>query len=368
MSRAVALAQRGLGRTSPNPPVGAVIVKRGRVVGAGWHRRAGGPHAEVVALRQAGVAARGATLYVTLEPCAHYGRTPPCAPALVAAGIARVVVAVLDPNPRVRGRGLRILRRAGVAVTTGVLAAEAGAVSAWFRHAVVRRRPYVVLKLATSLDGRIATVTGASRWVSGPAARRFVHRMRNRVDAVMVGAGTVIADDPALTCRVRGGRDPLRVVVDGRLRIPTRARVVRQRSAASTVVATTPAGGATRRRGLARSGAELMVFPGRRGRLRLRAVLDALWRRGVVSVMIEGGGDLAAGALRERVVDRLLLVVSPMLIGGDGRALLGSLGVRRLAAAPRCRDARLGRIGRDLLWDAAVQYRGGAAIVTPGSW
>jgi diaminohydroxyphosphoribosylaminopyrimidine deaminase/5-amino-6-(5-phosphoribosylamino)uracil reductase len=345
MARAVALAWRGLGRTSPNPPVGAVVVRHGRIVGEGWHRRAGGPHAEVLALRRAGAAARGATLYVTLEPCSHHGRTPPCAPAVVAAGIARVVVAVADPNPRVRGRGMRLLRGSGIAVDRGVLAVEAGAPSAWFRHFVVRRRPYVLLKVAASLDGRIATASGESRWMSGPAARRWVHRLRDRVDAVMVGAGTVLADDPRLTCRVRGGRDPLRVIVDGRLRVSSRAR------------AAPPAPARPRRRSaLARAGAELLVVRGRGGRLRIGALLEALAARGVVSVLIEGGAELAAAALGERVVDRVLVVAAPLLVGGDGRAMLGPLGVRRLARAPRLTDVRVTRLGTDVLWDGAVQY------------
>jgi diaminohydroxyphosphoribosylaminopyrimidine deaminase/5-amino-6-(5-phosphoribosylamino)uracil reductase len=356
MARALGLARRGLGRTSPNPPVGAVIVRRGRVVGEGWHRRAGGPHAEIVALRRAGRAARGATLYLTLEPCTHVGRTPPCAPAVIEAGLARVVVAAPDPDPRVRGRGIRAVRAAGIPVEVGVLAREARALTAWFRHFVTRRRPYVLLKLAASLDGRIATARGESRWVSGPAARRFVHRLRDRVDAVMVGAGTVIADDPALTCRVRGGRDPLRIVVDGRLRVPPGARVVRQRSPAPTLIATTAGARAARRRALARAGAEVVAFPGRRGRLRLGGLLRALAARGVVSVLIEGGGELAAAALRERAVDRVLLVLAPVLLGGDARSALGPLAVRRLARAPRLAGGRRSRLGRDLLWEGAVQY------------
>jgi len=356
MARAVALARRALGRTSPNPAVGAVIVKNGRVVGEGYTRPAGGPHAEVVALRRAGTRARGATLYVTLEPCAHFGRTPPCADAVIAAGLARVVVAVGDPNPLVRGRGVRGLRRTGIAVTTGVLAEEAGAVSAWFRHFIVRRRPFVLLKLAASLDGRIATAHGESRWISGPEARRWVHELRNRVDAVMVGAGTVIADDPALTCRVRGGRDPLRVVVDGRLRMSPRARMLRQRSSASTLVATTGAASRGRSRALTRAGAEVVILGGRGTTLHLPALLRELASRGVVCVLVEGGGELAAALLRARLVDRLLVVSAPTLLGGDGRAMLGALGLRRLAGAPRIVDETVTRLGPDLLREGPVAY------------
>ena len=356
MRRAIALARRGLGRTSPNPPVGAVVVKGGKAVGEGWHRRAGGPHAEVFALRAAGDAARGATLYLTLEPCTHVGRTPPCAPAVIASGVARVVVGATDPNPRVRGRGVRRLRAAGIDVTTDVLADEAAEVAAWFRHFIVRRRPLVMLKLAASLDGRIATAAGESRWLSGRPARRWVHDLRNRVDAVMVGARTVLADDPALTCRVRGGRDPLRVIVDGALRITPRARVVRQRSAAPTLIATTTSAPAGRVRALERAGAEVVRFAGRGGRIRIAALLDELGRRGVTSILLEGGGDLAAAALRERVVDRFLLVATPRLLGGDGRPMLGALGVGRLAAAPRVRVVGVSRLGTDLVVAGAVQY------------
>jgi diaminohydroxyphosphoribosylaminopyrimidine deaminase/5-amino-6-(5-phosphoribosylamino)uracil reductase len=356
MARAVELARRGLGRTSPNPAVGAVVVKGGRIVGEGWTRPAGGPHAEVVALRQAGSRARGATLYVTLEPCAHHGRTPPCARAVIAAGLARVVVAVGDPNPRVRGRGLTLLRNAGIVVTTGALADEAGAVTAWWRHWIVRSRPYVLLKLAASLDGRIATADGESRWISSAAARRWVHELRNRVDAVMVGAGTVRADDPALTCRLRGGRDPLRVIVDGRCAIGANAQVIRQRSRAQTIIATTVVAPVSKRRRLQRAGADVLVGPGRAGRVALEPLLRVLAARGVVSVLIEGGGELAAAAIRERVVDRLLLVSAPLVIGGDGRPLLGALGLRRLAAAPRLVDERVSRLGPDLLREGTVQY------------
>lgn len=357
MRRAAALAERALGRTSPNPAVGAVVVRGDRVVGEGWTRPVGGPHAEVVALRRAGERARGATLYVTLEPCSHHGRTPPCVDAVMAAGIGRVVVAVGDPNPRVRGRGLGALARAGIDVTTGVLAEEAGEVSAWFRHWIVRRRPFVILKLAASLDGRIATATGESRWISGPAARRWVHGLRNRIDAVMVGSGTVLADDPELTCRVRGGRNPMRVVVDGGLRISPRARLLRKRSsAAPTIVATTVRATTARTKALVRAGAEVVTVPGRGPRVDLGALFRLLGERGVVSVLVEGGGDLAAALLRARLVDRVALVTAPILLGGDGRPMLGGLGLDRLADAPRVVRGRVRSLGPDVLHEGPVAY------------
>jgi diaminohydroxyphosphoribosylaminopyrimidine deaminase/5-amino-6-(5-phosphoribosylamino)uracil reductase len=354
MRQAIGLGRRGLGRTSPNPPVGAVVVRNGKVVGRGFHRRAGEAHGEVEALRDAGARARGATLYVTLEPCNHHGRTPPCTEAVIASAVRRVVIGVRDPNPRVAGNGLARLRRAGVRVDVGVEQAACGELIRAFSKHVQTGLPYVTLKLASSADGRIATVTGASRWITGEAARRLVHRLRDEVDAVMVGAGTVIADDPALTCRIRGGRDPLRVIVDGRLRVPLGARALSKAAAPGTIVAT--ATRASRKlAALRQRGATVLVLPRVKGQeLSLPRLMALLGRRGVSSVLIEGGGTLAAAALRARVVDRLLCFYAPTLIGGDGRPLLGPLGVRRLTAAIRLRGARVIRIGEDILLSAEI--------------
>jgi len=264
MARALDLALQGRGLTSPNPVVGALVVAAGAVVGQGYHRRAGEAHAEVLALAEAGSRARGATLYVTLEPCNHHGRTPPCTDAIIAAGVRRVVFGVRDPNPLVRGGGGARLRRHGIAVELGVEAEACAELLAGFTSLVTRRRPLVTLKLAASLDGRIATSTGASRWITSPPARALVHQLRDEHDAIMVGAGTVIADDPQLTCRRRGGRDPLRVIVDGRLRLPLTAAVVSERAAAGTAVATAVRGGA-KLRALRRRGVRVVSLPGRRG-------------------------------------------------------------------------------------------------------
>jgi diaminohydroxyphosphoribosylaminopyrimidine deaminase/5-amino-6-(5-phosphoribosylamino)uracil reductase len=333
-----------------------VIVHGGRIVGRGWHHRPGLGHGEVEALRDAGSRARGATLYVTLEPCNHHGRTPPCTEAVLAAGIRRVVYGVRDPNPRVRGGGAARLRRRGVVVTGGVEAAACADLLAGFTSVVTRGRPFVTLKLAATLDGRIATRTGASRWITGEPARRLVHRLRDEVDAVMVGAGTVIADDPELTCRRRGGRDPLRVIVDGRLRTPLTARVVSGDAAAGTVVATVVR--ASRKLDmLRRRGVDVLVMPGRNGVLSLRRLLLRLASQGVSSVLIEGGGTLAAAALRERVVDRVLLFLAPKLVGGDGVPMVGPLGVRGLSGAPAVRIVRVSKIGDDLLVEAALGRR-----------
>ena len=353
MARALVLAARGFGRTHPNPPVGAVLVKGSRVIGEGFHRRAGGPHAEVAALRRADAGTAGATLYVTLEPCTHFGRTPPCVDAVLDARIARVVVGMRDPNPQVCGRGLRRLRQAGVSVSTGVLETECRRLLSGYHTYVTMRRPLVVLKLAASLDGRIATATGASRWITGARARRCSHEMRNRLDAVMVGAGTVRADDPRLTCRAPGGRDPIRIVLDGRLSISPRSRVLRVRSQAPTWVFAAQDASERRAAALARAGAEVIRLRGR-GTVDLPRVLRELWLRGVTSVLIEGGATLAAAALRARLVDRIVLFLAPMIIGGDGVPAVAALGTKRVAGAVQLRNLKIDRVGEDLVIEASL--------------
>jgi diaminohydroxyphosphoribosylaminopyrimidine deaminase/5-amino-6-(5-phosphoribosylamino)uracil reductase len=356
MRLALELGRRGLGRTRPNPPVGAVVVSKGRVVGTGWHRRAGTAHAEAIALDQAGAAARGATLYLTLEPCTHQGRMPPCAPRVVASGVARVVVATTDPNPVVSRRGIARLRRAGIAVTTGVEAEAGGELIAGFARHVVSGRPLVRLKLAASADGRIATRTGASRWITGPQARRLVHRWRNEMDAVLVGVDTVIADDPELTCRRAGGRDPVRIVVDGRLRIPPRARLLHD-GRAPVWIATRARHDAARAAQLARTGATILPIVTRGAHVDLGALLLALGRRDITSVLVEGGSALAAALIAAGHVDELCWFSAPLLIGGDGLPMIGPLGVRSLRGAFPLSDLRVERVGADLLHTARVEAR-----------
>lgn len=356
MRLALRLGRKGLGRTSPNPPVGAVVVADRRIVGRGFHRAAGGPHAEVEALRAAGARSRGGTLYLTLEPCNHHGRTPPCTDAIIDAGVRRVVFGIRDPNPAVRGGGASRLRRRGIRVEEGIEAEACRELIAGFASIAQRGRPLVALKLAATLDGRIATRSGASRWISGAPARRFVHGLRDEYDAVMVGAGTVIADDPALTCRRRGGRDPLRVIVDGRLRVPLRARAVSGDAAPGTLLATAVRSGrkldALRRRGVA-----VLTLPGRNGVLSLRVLLAGLAARNVSSVLLEGGAALAAAALREGVIDRVFLILAPTLIGGDGRAMIGALGVSALGDALRVNVLGVSRLGGDMLVRAVPERR-----------
>ena len=367
MRQALGLARRAAGQTSPNPLVGAVVVRRGRVVGAGFHRRAGAPHAEVEALRRAGRHAQGATLYVTLEPCNHTGRTGPCTEAILASGIARVVAGARDPNPITSGRGLARLRRAGVAVHSGVLARDAASLNEPFAMAMTVRRPLVVAKIAQSLDGKIATADGHSRWISSPAARRFAHAVRAQVDAVLVGVETVLHDDPRLTARgVRHRRDrPVRVIVDSRLRTPASARCLRppRRSQAAgrgagppTLIATVSRTG-SRRRALQQRGVELLTFSPRGGRVPLRPLCRALARRGIQSVMMEGGGELLASAFAERLVDRVVWFIAPRFLGGRGApSSIGGPGLGTLRASPRIADLAVHRVGPDLCVEGRVVY------------
>ena len=359
MRRTLELAAKALGRTSPNPVVGAVIVRNDRIIGEGFHRRAGLPHAEREALRRITETARGATIYVNLEPCSHYGRTPPCADALIEAGIKRVVVGMVDPNPLVQGRGLRRLRRAGIAVATGVLREECERLNEDFACFIRTGRPFVTLKLAASLDGRIAAASGDSQWISGEQSRRVVHELRNRVDAILVGAETVRNDDPRLTCRMRGGRDPLRVVLDGRLSITPSARVCTQPSTAPTLIATSEDHGQGEKRAkLEAQGVQIVCLPGKNGQVPLRPLLVELGRRGHKSVLIEGGGRIAAAALREGVVDKVLFFYAPLLLGGEGRAMIGPLGIDRVAAGQKLHTITVERIGKDILVAAYIGEKG----------
>lgn len=358
MLRAIELAQEGRGRVSPNPMVGAVLVKDGRIVGEGFHVRAGAPHAEVMALEAAGEAARGATLYVTLEPCCHQGRTPPCAPRIVASGVTRLVAATLDPNPRVAGRGVALLGEAGVITEVGVLEPEAVRLNEIFFTYMTSGRPFVTLKAAVSLDGKIATVAGESRWITGEVARRRAHEMRNEVDAVLVGIGTVLRDDPLLTTRlgVPGERDPVRVIVDNLARLPVKARVLNPASAAPTLVAVGPKAAASKVERLREAGATVLVLEQSARRISLSALMEALAAREITSVLIEGGAEIHASALAEGIVDKVALFLAPLLIGGKAApGAVGGPGIEKLADAIRLRDVRVSPLGEDLLVEGYVQ-------------
>lgn len=358
MRRALDLAARGLGRTSPNPAVGAVVVVQGEIVGEGWHERAGCPHAEVVALAAAGPRARDATLYVTLEPCCHFGRTPPCTDAILAAGPRRVVYACPDCDERCAGQGAAALAARGLEVVCGPLGDEALRLNeAYFKHKRTGL-PFVTLKLACSLDGKTATRTGESRWISGEQSRALVHELRDRSDAVMVGIGTVLRDDPRLdTRRVGGGgRNALRVVVDSRARTPLAARVLSAGSPGGCVIAVCHDAPPGRTAALRAAGAEVLSLPCAappQTGVDLAALMAELGRRAVMSVLLEGGATLAAGAVRAGVVDKVLLFVAPKLIGGaEAPGALGDLGVEALASAPALRFSRLERVGEDVLLEA----------------
>ena len=360
MGRALELAARGLGRTSPNPAVGAVVVGDGEIVGEGFHERAGAPHAEPNALAEAGERAHGATLYVSLEPCRHHGRTPPCTEAIIRAGIRRVVYACEDCDDRCAGQGARTLTEAGIEVACGPLAEQARRLNeAYFKHKRTGL-PFVTVKLALSLDGKTATADGESRWITGPAARERVHRMRDHSDAVMVGIGTVRADDPALTTRLPGGRDALRVIVDSGAYTPPTARVVAGTSAAPCLVAVSPAAPEECVAALQAAGAETLVVPfydsphevSAMG-LDLQVLLAELGRRDIMSILLEGGPTLAAGALGAGLVDKLVLFYAPLIIGGaDALPALGDLGVMKLTDAPRLRITAVERVGEDMLVEA----------------
>lgn len=318
MARALRLAERGLYTTSPNPRVGSLVVADGRVVGEGWHERAGEPHAEVLAMREAGERARGATLYVTLEPCSHHGRTPPCSDAVVAAGVARVVVAMQDPNPLVAGRGLDNLRRAGIEVLVGPLAEQARELNIGFVSRMTRGRPWVRVKLAASLDGKTALANGKSQWITGGAARRDGHHWRARACAILTGIGTVRDDDPRLTVRdVATTRQPLRVVVDSRLEISPDARILE----GGNVLIAAALEDEARASRLQDRGAEIVMLPNRRGKVELSALLSELGRRGVGELHVEAGFKLAGSLMREDLVDELLIYLAPCLIGDAGRGM-----------------------------------------------
>ncbi|MDX6748743.1 bifunctional diaminohydroxyphosphoribosylaminopyrimidine deaminase/5-amino-6-(5-phosphoribosylamino)uracil reductase RibD [Geminicoccaceae bacterium 1502E] len=350
MRLALTLGARGLGRVWPNPAVGCVVVRDGVVVGRGWTRPGGRPHAEPVALAEAGTAAAGATAYVTLEPCAHHGRTPPCSSALAAAGIRRVVAALIDPDPRVSGRGLEQLRRAGIEVATGCLAAEAERAHAGFLMRTRVGRPLVALKIAQTMDGRIATATGESQWITGEQARRYGHLLRATHDAILVGSGTALADDPELTCRLPGleDRSPVRVVVDRRLRLSCGSRLVASARRWPLWVLTAPSVPAGRVAALEAQGAVVLpvLADGRDG---LAEGLAHLGERGITRLLVEGGASLATDLLRNRLVDRLYLVTAPATIGGDGLAAVAGLGVQRLAEARRWRILEERPLGSDRL-------------------
>ncbi|MGI5875361.1 MAG: bifunctional diaminohydroxyphosphoribosylaminopyrimidine deaminase/5-amino-6-(5-phosphoribosylamino)uracil reductase RibD [Dethiobacteria bacterium] len=316
---ALDLARQGRGKTNPNPMVGAVIVKEGEIAGTGFHRKAGDRHAEIIALEEAGEKARGATMYVNLEPCSHYGRTPPCVDAIINAGIRKVVVAVVDPNPLVAGRGVRKLKEAGIKVKVGVLEDKARRLNEVFFKYITTKTPFVIVKSAMTFDGKIATGGGKSRWITGEKSREFVHRLRSRADAIMVGINTVLKDDPLLTVRLPGGekgRNPVRIIVDSRGKLPLNARVVTTIPEARTILATTEYAPADRLADLSAAGVEILELPLKNNRVDLNVLMSELGKMEISMLMVEGGGNLNYSLLEENLIDKVYFFIAPLLFGG----------------------------------------------------
>jgi diaminohydroxyphosphoribosylaminopyrimidine deaminase/5-amino-6-(5-phosphoribosylamino)uracil reductase len=351
MKEALRQARKGVGRTSPNPAVGAVIVRRGKAIASGYHKRAGAPHAEVEALSKVKVR-KGDTLYVTLEPCHHHGRTPPCTEAILRSGLKRVVVGMKDPNPNVTGGGCEVLARKGVDVQVGVLEKECRRLNEWFLKYVTTGRPFVMAKTALTLDGWTATATGHSQWVTNERSRRFGHRLRDQVDGIMVGIGTVVADDPLLTTRLRhgAGRDPIRIVVDTGLKIPQSARVLHADSEAECLLAVGEAVSGKRIEAIRRSGVSTLICPAKEGRLDLAALMKRLGERSITSVLLEGGATLMGAMIREKLVDKFFVFKAPKILGGDdGIPMAAGPGPKRMDGSLCLKDVEIRRLGEDFL-------------------
>ncbi len=362
MRLALGLAKRGYGHTSPNPMVGAVLVKAGKVIGRGWHRRAGEPHAEIEALddtARRGLDARGATLYVTLEPCSTVGRTPPCTEAIIAAGIRGVVVGTVDPNPRHSGRGIRVLRRAGIKVVSGCVEEPTRKLNEAFNHWIRHRRPWVIVKTAMTIDGKIATASGASKWISGPKARHWSMRLRRGVDAVLVGINTVLADNPSLTVRPMGvgksptsTRQPRRIVLDAMARTPLTARIVRDAHRALTTIVVSRQAPARRVAALRRH-VRVWMAPTRAGRIDLNWLLRKLGAEEATSLLVEGGGEVNASFFEHRLANRIAFIYAPRVLGGrHARKAVAGDGARGWSQVVRLEDVKWQRLGADLLLTA----------------
>jgi len=352
MAEALGQAMMGRGRTSPNPMVGAVVVKDGAVIGKGYHQKAGTPHAEIHALNEAGMGAQGSTLYVTLEPCCHRGRTLPCVDFIIRSKIARVVVAMKDPNPLVNGKGIRTLREAGIRVDLGVMENEARSLNEFFIKYITTKRPFVILKAAVTLDGRIATQTGESQWITGEAARERVHEIRNNVDALLVGVNTILTDNPRLTTRLPGKatQDPIRIILDTHLRTPLDARVIANDSPSKTYIFADGDVAKERIRAYQERGVTVMVARKHYHRIDFTQVLEDLGRMEVTSLLIEGGSEVHASALKLGVVDRVIFFVAPKIMGGGAsKEAIGSLGVDRIKDLVRLTNIHVEQVGDDVM-------------------
>lgn len=363
MSLALGLAKKGLGKTSPNPVVGAVVVKNGKVVGTGYHKKAGLEHAEIRALREAAGKAKDATLYVTLEPCDHFGKTLPCTEAIIKSGVRKVVAAMRDPNPLNNGKGFKRLKKAGIEVVSGVLENDAKKLNEIFIKYITTKKPFVIAKIAQSLDGKIATRTGDSKWISGEESRQYVHRLRGTVDAVMVGANTVIKDDPLLTSRPlktdyrlqttdqrQEVKQPVKIVVDSMLKISPMAKIFSKVSPAKVILATTKSAHKDRIRRFKKMGADVLILGVKNGKVDLRQLMKELGRREITSVLVEGGGELIGSLVEENLIDKFLFFISPKIIGGKNAITsVEGRGIKKFSQAPILKDIKYKKFGNDLL-------------------
>lgn len=356
MQKALELAAKGKGRTSPNPMVGAVIVKDGEIIAQGYHKKAGTPHAEVIALKKAGYQAKGATLYVTLEPCCHTDKkTPPCTRAIIQSGITKVIAAMTDPNPKVSGQGMRELRKAGITTKTGVLKSKASRLNEAFIKYITQKEPFVLLKIAQSIDGKIATAKGESKWITGGKAREHVHKLRHELDALLVGIGTVKKDNPSLDCRVKGGQNPYRIIVDSSLQIPVNSKVLKYTDN-KTIVATTDKAAPEKINRLTKHGVKVLVITSKQGRVDLKQLMKQLGKLNIISVMIEGGSSISAAALSSKIVDKVMFFVAPKIIGGtDAYSSVSGKSPPLLKNAIQLRDLEAVQFGNDILLEAYIK-------------
>ncbi|WMJ77895.1 MULTISPECIES: bifunctional diaminohydroxyphosphoribosylaminopyrimidine deaminase/5-amino-6-(5-phosphoribosylamino)uracil reductase RibD [unclassified Sedimentibacter] len=353
MRLAIQLAGRGCGWVNPNPMVGAVIVKDNKIIGQGYHQKYGTLHAERNALANCESSPAGAVLYVTLEPCCHYGKTPPCTEAIIESGIRRVVIGSSDPNPLVAGKGVEILRSHGIEVTENILKDKCDELNKSFFHYIQNRTPYVVMKYAMTFDGKIATSTGKSKWITGESARRHVHEHRHRYSAIMVGVGTILADDPLLTCRIENGRNPLRIICDTHLRTPLQARVVTSTDNAGTLLATSVTD-PEKHRPYLEAGCDIEVLPEKDGHINLNCLMRALGERNIDSVLLEGGGTLNWSALQSGIVNKVQTYIAPKIFGGNGKTPVDGLGVRSPENAFLLSQPTFTMIGEDILLESEV--------------
>ena len=355
MKKALRLASKGRGRTSPNPMVGAVIVKDGKMIAGDYHRRSGSPHAEILALKKAGNLAKGATLFINLEPCCHTdSKTPPCTNAIIESGLKKVVIAMIDPNPKVAGKGIKALKSAGIEIEVGLMGAEANKLNETFTKFITKRKPFVILKAAQSLDGKIATASGESKWITGDKARQYVHKLRNEVDAVMVGIGTVIADNPSLDCRMRGGRNPYSIIVDSSLNISLNAKVLKHDDE-KTIIATTKVADREKINSIIKTGHKVLTVKSEAGKVDLNILMKELGRLEITNIMIEGGSTLNASALSSGIVDKAIFFCAPKIIGGvNAIPSIGGISPASLKKIIKVKDLKVKQLGDDFLFEGYI--------------